>query len=337
MIDFVKYIKDIVGIECEIHPMDKLALKQLPIYLRNTYHWYDLVIMGRQFIIAYSTTCEDFSIAAIDHQLSNIEDKLNRPVILCVEELEAYNRKRLIEKKRAFIIPFKQMYIPHLFMDLTEYRYQTKVSPSRYLQPFAQAIVIAHLLNRNNEYQIEKEPLMNIAKLFDVNTINVSRAVGDLETHGFIETYRDGRYKLFNFKMDKKELWNYGLEKKLFTNPITKLYYSDQKSHFNSYILNGGDMALAYYTNINPTDQIVYAMDNATFNLIKKNNPQNVFNEDEGLFCWQVWKYDPILIHKVNQSFSGNVDPLSLYLTYREDKDARVQIELENLINKFIW
>lgn len=337
MIDIRNYIKEIIGIEFDLHLVDKSILSHFPVYLRNAYQWYELDMLNKQFIIAHTETDEDFSIAAIDSQLSNIEEKLNLPIILCVDELEAYNRKRLIERKRAFIIPFKQMYIPYLFIDFTEFKYQTKIRPSEHLQPFSQVLVIAHLLNTNNHYQIEEIPLKEIAMQFQVNTINVSRAVENLVALNLIEIYNKGRYKLFHFKMDKKQLWNDGLQKDVFINPITKQYFAEQNFYLNNNMLRAGDTALTDFTNINPSDRLVFAVDNPTFNLMKKNNPPYIFTEYEGKYCLQVWKYDPTFMNRISQSAYKNVDPLSLYLTYKEEQDERVQIELEHLINRFIW
>ena len=337
MIQLKKYINEIIGIDCELQSLNKNVLNQLPIYLRNAYQWYELYILQQHFIIAYTETDEDFTIASIDNQLTTIEEKLNQPIILCVNELEAYNRKRLIERKRAFIVPFKQMYIPYIFVDFTEYKYQTKGRSTKRLQPFAQVLVIAHLLNNQNGYNIEHISFKEIAEQFQVNTINISRAIDNLMELNLIEIEQYGRSKIFYFKEDKKTLWEKGLQKEIFINPISKQYYTEYNLAWNNELLKAGDTALTAYTNMNPTDQIVFATDNKTFNLIKKKNESNIFNEYEGRFLFQIWKYNPNLLNRINQSESDKVDPISLFLTYKDDQDERVQMELEHLINKTLW
>ena len=337
MIQIKNYIEEIIGLDFDLQPVDKSILNQLPIYLRNAYQWYELYLWNKRFIIAHTETDEDFTIAAIDNQLTNIEEKLKVPIILSVNGIEAYNRKRLIEKKRAFIVPYKQMYIPYLFIDFTEFKYQTKGRLSERLQPFAQVIVIAHLLNANHNYHIEDTPLKEIASLFQVNTINVSRAVENLLELNLIEITLRGRYKMFRFKKDKAQLWKHGLEKDIFINPVSKKYFAEYQFNWNQKLLSAGDTALTDYTNINPSDQIIFAVDHATFNLIKKNNDVNMFNEFGGRYGIQIWKYDPNFMNRINHSAYYNVDPISLYLTYKDDQDERVQMELEQLINRFVW
>ena len=44
------------------------------------------------------------------------------------------------------------------------------------------------------------------------------------------------------------------------------------------------------------------------------------------------WKYSPILFAK-----NGNVDPISLYCILREEKDERVEMELERMMETIKW
>lgn len=337
MIQIKSYIKEIIGVDCDIQQLDKAILNQLPVYLRNGYKWYALYLFQKQFVVAYTETDDDFTIASIDTQLAAVEEKLNQPIILCTDAMEAYNRKRLIERKRAFIIPFKQMYIPYLFVDFTEYRYQTKGRAIQRLQPFAQVIIIAHLLNSKQHYHIEHVPFKEIANQFQVNTINISRAVENLAELNLIEIEQEGRNKMFSFKDDKKTLWDKGLKNELFINPVAKRYFVNNDFNWITNLLKAGDTALTSYTNINPSNQMVFAVDNQVFNLIKKNNNASIFNEYEGRYSLQIWKYDPDFMNGINQSAYDKVDPISLYLSYKDDQDERVQMELEQLIKRFVW
>lgn len=337
MIEIKNYLSKIIGIDCDVQVLDQAMLIQLPIYLRNAYQWYGLFLFHKQFIVAHTRTDDDFTIAAIDKQLGTIEEKLKQPIILCVDEMEAYNRKRLIEKRRAFIVPFKQMYIPYLFVDFTEYRYQTKRHFVQRLQPFAQVLTIAHLLNVDQRYHLEHIPFKEIANQFQVNYINISRAVENLAELNLIEIEHEGRYKFLRFKDNRKTIWQKGLQRDIFINPIFKQYFVEYDFNWNLKLLKAGDAALTEYTNINPSYQMVFAVENQIFNLIRRGNKAIVFNEYGGKYSFQIWKYDPNFMNRISQSANDKVDPFSLYLTYKDDQDERVQLELERLINRFLW
>lgn len=330
------YIQETIGLDININPARNNILSGMPIYLHRAYSWYELDILKHKFLVAYTEDDDEFSATSIDKQLSNVEDKLGLPVILCVNNMEFYNRRRLIERNRAFIVPNKQMYVPLLFMSFTEYKTYIKKDDFLYLQPFAQVIVIAHLLNNSHDFNIETKTFKEIAEKFQVNAINVSRAVENLVELDLVETKINGRSKSIVFKMDGEHLWNYCLEQGIFRNPMTKEYFSNELLHWNKDLLVAGDTALSKLTNMNPAYQKTYAMDLTTFKWMKKNDAFYELNQYEGNYCLQVWRYNPDFISKISKSFFNTVDPLSLYLTYEDAEDVRVQIELDELI-KGLW
>ena len=57
-------------------------------------------------------------------------------------------------------------------------------------------------------------------------------------------------------------------------------------------------------------------------------------NDYDGDIVIEVWKYPPITSHETKPMF---VDRLSLALSLRDDTDARVEGEVEQLINEMEW
>jgi len=71
----------------------------------------------------------------------------------------------------------------------------------------------------------------------------------------------------------------------------------------------------------------MYAVDEGQLKELLKENAFKNLNRIEGNIKIEVWKYLPI-------SKDGFVDKLSLYLTLKEDKDPRIEKELELMIDK---
>lgn len=330
-----EYIYDVVGIDVRINVADNTILKEIPIYLKGAFRWSQLVILDKVFLVAYVLDDEELSAAAIDRQLALIENKLRIPIILCLEQLEAYNRQRLVKAKRSFIVPGKQMYIPNLFLDFTEYNYIKKVNKAEHLQSFAQVLILFHLLNREESFGIEDIPFKEIAARFNVNTINVSRAVENLQQLELIEVGKRGRKKFLHFVMDRAQLWRHGLEREIFINPLHKQVYSNRENYVN-HLLLAGETALAEYTNMNPTPQKTRALDQKDFDYLKWNTDLT-FNEHEGQYIFQIWKYNPSFMNQITNHHDDKVDPLSLYLSFKDHVDERIEIELNHLIKKTIW
>jgi len=54
----------------------------------------------------------------------------------------------------------------------------------------------------------------------------------------------------------------------------------------------------------------------------------------EGRYTIEIWKYPTCMPHQPNTKI---VDKLSLYLSMKDDPDARIERELEELIENMPW
>lgn len=117
----IAYIKDVVGLEIEIQPLARAVIDKLPMYLTEGYQWHKIVLAGRPCILAQMKEANAFGIAQIEKHFVLVRKITQLPVIAIFDKLEAYNRKRLIEKRIAFIVPDKQLYIPEFLIDLKEF------------------------------------------------------------------------------------------------------------------------------------------------------------------------------------------------------------------------
>ena len=75
-----------------------------------------------------------------------------------------------------------------------------------------------------------------------------------------------------------------------------------------------------------------YALYNANFNRFNKENKIMTFNNYDGAYFLEVWKYNPKTLAK-----DGFVDPLSLYMIFRDSEDERIEMECEKLLNEVPW
>ena len=87
--------------------------------------------------------------------------------------------------------------------------------------------------------------------------------------------------------------------------------------------------ALSHYSCLNPDEQICYAFDSVTFKALDLNDIKGL-NTQDGPVVLEIWRYPPLVP-------SGNtekryVDKLSLYLSLRNEKDPRIEKELEIML-----
>lgn len=320
MEDLKKYLKEALGIEIDLSPLKLDKLKTLPIFIVNEYD-FQLIKLYRKDILLVIVK-NSFTSDRLRKHLDIINAAFNVITVAVIYQLEAYNRLRLIEKKIPFIIPGKQMYLPDLLIDLKEFGSSPKEQPVS-MQPATQLLVLFHLQVES----LEGINLKSIAEKLNYDAMTITRAVYYLHNTGLC-TLQGTKEKFLHFESNKGELWK--KTEPLMNNPVKKsIYYSGHP--FGSDFYKTNINALAHYTDLND-DVIEYFAVKPGYtqwiggaNLIKT-------SPLEGNICIEEWKYNPYLLAK-----DGYVDPLSLYLCFRNNPDERITMALDQIIEKTAW
>ena len=316
------YITNTLGIDINVHLLPEREQKKMPLFLRSIYNFKTVQLFERDILFLEQKQNEYLTAEQYRKHTQIVENVLNIPAVLIIEPIEAYNRKRLIEKQIAFIIVGKQMFIPQLMISLKEFRYKTQKRKSK-IQPAAQCLLLYHLQKENVEHMNFKE----LAEKLNYRPITITRVANELSN---IKICRiDGtKDKRVVFENDKKELWQIAfpflqtpVKRKIFveTNISEDLLY---KTNIN---------ALAFYTNISDDQNMCYAISKFDYFNLKKHKQINITNEIEGHTCIEIWNYAPAIL-----ASGKTVDPLSLYLTFKDDDDERIVKEIEGMIEK-LW
>jgi len=249
---------------------------------------------------------------------------LNALTVAVIPPVESYKRLRLIEKKVPFIIPGKQMYMPDLLISLKEYGNNAEEDKQQeYMQPAAQLLLLYHL-------QVETLEGLNlgmIAKKLYYKPMTITRAAFYFHNTGLCKI-EGTKEKFLKFNKAKHELWD--IAKPKMTNPVNKAqFYTGFTMDQN--LKKANINALAHYTELNDEQVEYYAMRPGYGKFIGGVNLKPI-DPLEGNICIEDWKYDPGLLTKTEF-----VDPLSLYLCFRENKNERIEMALEKLIEKVQW
>jgi hypothetical protein len=93
-----------------------------------------------------------------------------------------------------------------------------------------------------------------------------------------------------------------------------------------------GESALSRLSDLNPPRIPCYAVGRSKWKEMQKDGISISERPDPGDIQLQVWRYDPDITAQ-----DGMVDPLSLYISLRSEKDERVQGALEELIGGHQW
>lgn len=328
------YIKSILGIEAAIQPLDKPKMDKLPMYLKESYKWHKAILIDRTCLFAELKEETLFGMAQIEKHVEQAKNTFDLPVIVIFNKLEAYNRKRLIERRVAFIVPNKQLYMPELFIDLKDYNNAAPKEINTFT-PIAQQLFLLYLLDKNKSILLEQKTFKELAVLLKTNPMAITRAVENLKQHEII-VVTEGKEKFVQFKLERHELWNDAMQRNLLVTPIIKQVYVDELPLANNLLLSNAS-ALPEYTDMNDVRQQYYAIEKNVFYALQKKKELINANKHEGEYCLEVWKYNPTLLSELEQPDAPVVDPLSLYLSLKDSHNERIEMALEQIIEKYTW
>lgn len=314
------YIKEVLGLDLEINPINQDSLKKLPLYLKGGYRIYQAKLFDKDLL--FVEVSSEYTTEKLRIHLDTIKKAYDTNTVAILNQLEAYKRLRLIEKKIPFIVPGKQMYMPDLLVDIREFGLKPKEQPKA-MSPAAQLLLLYHL-------QVESLAginLKSIAEKLNYDKATITRTTGYLQNMQicYLKGTKD---KSIYFRSEKKELWE--TVKPLMHSPVKKTsYYNGRVAYQNMYKANTN--ALAHYSDLNSDAVEHYAVQQGYHQFIEEACLEKtaIF---EGNICVEEWKYNPGLLSK-----DGFVDPLSLFLCFKDNPDERIQIAIEKMIHSIKW
>lgn len=325
--DLHAYVKDMLGLEVAL-PVPLGMLSELPYFLNDTFNFSSAKIGGAEVVLAQPKDGADERVGDIAKKIASVADKLKAVVVFCPEALASYERRNLIRSKTPFIVPGNQLYLPNLGMDLREHFLQRRAAKLKKLSPSTQAMLIFVLLNMPTQ---EEWSPGAIGAALGYAPMTVSRAIRELKQAGLMDVIAMGRQKFLRKLFDPQETWQKALP--LLRTPVVKTV------HMPTEVLNryapqcrlAGYSALAQSSMLSAPYTGIYAVPKGLALPAMEPAWQDV-GEREGMVDVQLWRYETGIVGK-----SLTVDPLSLWLSLRDDKDVRVQIALEELMEQVRW
>lgn len=300
------------------------AKATLSIQLANSYRYYQVVVLGEQFLLV--EPLETQTVQKTKIQLELITDKTDMHVAVLLKYATMYRTKKMLEERIPFIAADKQMYLP--FMALHIRKQAEKEKKNTVIDKFTSAtqlIYLAMLYMNLESYGTDE-----LAKKLNVSTMTVLRAVDELEKIGLVYYEiggQTGRKKLFK-TIDKKEYYQIG--KKYLQNPIKKIIFIKELPSICK-LYKSGLTALGEQTMLGEPTQETYAvgakLEKDLFDF-QVSYEQAV---EEALPRVQLMKYDVSLLTE-NQY----VDPITMILCL-DEKDERVEMAIEELMEENEW
>lgn len=323
MENIIELVRDVLHLSIKRLNRKLDYTRSIPFLIKKSY---DIQLFKIEDIECAVLTTEEGDIKSIKKHLSMFEESLQLPIVLNVLNITNSVQRYLIENKIPFISE-ESVYLPQLLVYFKNISKEKKLKrKNKKLSKLAQMIIIYQLLK--NVYELD---INECAKKFNVTKMSAGRALNELLELNFLDIDSFGRKKIYSLSRNNIELEDL---LSTFRNPKIEDVYIESKDlkYFDALTISSY-MALSHYTNITNAEKI-YAIDKEIFNkYINKHNQIQIYDSyyDNNMIKIELWRYPPDLIQ------NNYVDPLSLYILLKEDKeteDTRLIDALEELYRK---
>lgn len=323
----LKYLKQVLGEGAVRLSHDHLQVT-LPYFLLDAYEVLPGRLVETPVVFACVKDSKPMAVQQIVQHIEKIRELLLVPVILVLPSVGPGERKQLIQSGMPFLVPNHQLFAPNMGIVLTERFAAQPRTDQLHASPATQALLIWFL---NHHPVTETWSPFEEAAALGYTGMTATRAVRELLRFKLFELEVRGRTKLLKLVGSRRELWE---KAKLYlrTPLLRTLWTYDQRILNLSDARCAGESALARMTLLNEPRQPVIAMTAAAAEDAKKSG---VFFEPRAIadgVAVQVWRYRPDI-----QAQAKSVDPLSLWLSLRENPDDRIQIALDEVEEQFLW
>ncbi|MCL7488841.1 MAG: MarR family transcriptional regulator [Desulfobulbaceae bacterium] len=321
---FVKYLFEVTGQRATCRWRSSAMLPQ---FLVQQYDLYDITIDKRNFLGILLAHGEGFRPAVFEKHLRQILTVAPDAEGYCLiaEELQAYVRQRLVERKVPFVVPGLQLNWPELGLAVQARKKKKSPVAVDTVSPATQAVLINALTGGMQGPATQKK----LATRLGYTTMSMSRALDEIEANGLGRVQRKGRERLLDFPEGMKALWKAALP--FFRNPVRKTVRIMDRQLPQDSRIEAGETALARMSMLMPPKEPIYAVGRQVWKKIA-GQVEMIPIEEKGTCLVQVWYYDPSHFAR-----HGRVDCFSLYLSLREEVDERVEGALEEMMENVAW
>ena len=309
--DIERYLQDVLGLTAIVKPW--AGGTALPYFLHDAYEFASIELIGVPYVLMLERD-KATSASKVRKHLDTLAQASGAVGIYVAAALSSYDRKRLVGQRVPFIVPGNQLYLPDLGIDLREYFRQRRETPDKGLSPATQALLISALLN---PWKAEVHPAELGAGL-GYTSMTLSRAVKELENAGLASVVGVGRERWLRFEDNSQAVWRKALP--MLRDPVKKSVWAMPDPTVQKQARLAGESALAHATLLAEPVHPVYAISSEQWKRAQQLGMRALPSPEPGACLWQIWRYDPNI-----SPLDGSVDPLSLILSLRNERDERVQ------------
>ena len=317
MNQFITYIENTLHID--VHASVYGQADILPLYLRGGYELYILTILHTPCLLARPT--EQSNLASLRKQSRQLKKLTGLDCVLCLEDVRAYTREKMLAEGIPFVIVGRQLYMPFLGIALS------KSSGREIPQPEQLSFSTQKLLLTAIYQGWKQMTLTETAKALGISKMSITRCFDEIQALGLALIQSMGRTRCFIWNGGRRALWDMALP--LLRNPVARQYRIDGREKIDDAKL-GGMSALCHYSMLADNPYVTYAVTKETAKAADLTMLPVVPDGEWPDMVVQVMRYN------LDYGDNAAIDPLTaiLSLSASEKNDARVEISISEILKE---
>lgn len=292
----------------------------LPIIFQESYRFYELSLLDSRYVLV-EPNLEFINVESLKKQILLIQSSMQQPVILYLRQINNYRIKGLIKEQISFTNGQSILYIyPNVLLNKTNYDRSLNSKMSSTSQSIIRYFLIDPSLSMNVQV---------VAKLINLSEMSASRGLNELYQHGFLDYTITGKTKRIKTYYLNKASDTFQRILAYSKSPIKRVVYI--KDLPRKPIISGYT-AFCIQTRMQDDGIKRFAMHVRDFEELDMIYQEDAFNLRMNEYHeLELWAYDP--------SIHGDtiIDDFSLFCLFKDDKDVRIEIELEELARRHGW
>jgi hypothetical protein len=324
--DACTYVRQALGVDARLTPWS--AASRVPYFVTDSYQLGSTKILDRPVVMMTPKEGSRLNVAEMARHLDVIRERADAEAVLVLSAIKASERQQLVARRVAFVVPDNQLYFPPLGIDFREYYRAHRPRDRGELSPSAQAMLISALLK---PWSMDHAPAQ-LGERLGVTPMTVSRGMREFLDAKLGSIVTAGRNKKFRFHDGPAQLWERA--RTMMRSPVKRLVWLHVSAlpMVSTELRMAGLTALAAQTALSAPSTTTYAVEYSTLRRCAADGVVILREPADETVEVQVWAYSPAL-----QKLSKYVDPLSLMLSLRHERDERVMLALDELARKLPW
>jgi hypothetical protein len=312
---FIAYIEEALHLSVDVSKYEKL--NTLPLYLRNSYELYTMSVHNTDFLLMQPK--EQSNLTVLRKQAGQLKKLTGLNNVLCLEDVRAYTKEKMLSEGISFVITGKQVYMPFLGIVLSNNEART-IPNTEQLSFSSQRLLLTAIYQR-----WKQKSLTETAHALSVSKMSITRCFDELQSLALDMIKDEGKKRLFIWLDSRRDLWE--AVRPLLKNPVSKQYRIGEQIKIIPKKL-GGMSAVCHYSMLGDNPYTVYAVSRKEAKALELINTPLIPDAESPVMVIQVMHYD------LDYGNALAIDPLSaiLSLTDEDKKDPRVETAIEEIL-----